>query len=199
MFANHYPKVPLPTSSPITQQWILMFWLFPLLQIGKQRQRLSRAGNSLCCEPGCFKGRLNWENQGPVQAHLLLPWGGGKEEVTSSPPSQPCSLRFEDPPSFFGNKALPLVTHRFLLLFLFMSYWCPRSVFSVLGALGLGARYLVNGTHWTPWTVSGELHCRPSPTTGSCMCTKYWWINTVVVLALHCVIPGAITSSAKLL
>lgn len=175
MFANNYLKVPLPTSSPITQQWILMFWLFPLLQIGKQRQRLSRAGNSLCCEPGCFKGRLNWENQGPVQAHLLLPWGGGKEEVTSSPPSQPCSLRFEDPPSFFGNKALPLVTHRFLLLFLFMSYWCPRSgcVFSARGS-GTGSML------FSEWDTLNSLNCVRRTT----LQTKphYWFLHVYKIL-----------------
>jgi len=78
---------------------------------------------SRCCGPGCSKDRLNWELSGLVQARLILPWGIGKDEVSSSCPFQSCFQWFEDPPSHFRNKALPLVTHKFLLVFLFMSYW----------------------------------------------------------------------------
>lgn len=118
--SQRFPS-PLP-SSPITQQWIPLFSSFLLLQVGKLRQGLGRAGSNKCCGPGCSKGRLNPELSGLVQACLILPWGKGKDEVTSSCPSQSSSQWFEGPPSYFGNKALPSVTHKFLLVFPFMSY-----------------------------------------------------------------------------
>ena len=136
---NHQPKVPLPTSflsnNPAMDPLVLVIPPFT----GRETETGTwQSWGQQMLWTWMFQGQVKLRALRTGSGTLDLALGRGKDEVTSSCPSQSCSQWFEDPPSYFGNEALPSVTHKFLLIFLFMPYQCSCS-HSVYSAWGSGA------------------------------------------------------------
>lgn len=120
-------RLPSPLlSSPTPQQWIHLFWSFLLLHLGKLRQELGKSWGQQMLWTWMFQGqvKLGALRTGSGTLDLALGQREGRGHLFIS---FPVLLSVVWKSTQFANKALPLVTHKFLLVFLFMSCRCSCS------------------------------------------------------------------------